>query len=83
MLKFQPLVWIKDGAFNLREVDSVEAAQEVLDASALETRGPLFYATANTLASALEGSIPADEARQAFHDYAEDIGILAESEQAG
>ena len=83
MLRFEPLVWIKEGAYALREVDSVEAAQAILDASALDARGPLFYATANTLASARDGSIAPSEAREAFWRYADDIGILAKSDEVG
>lgn len=78
-MRFNPAIWIKDGEFSLREVHTIEEAQEILDYHPDPHRGSLFTNASNKLIAAREGVIVPNEARLAFCKYAEDIGILAES----
>ena len=76
-MDFTPNVWIRDGEFSLREVVSVPDAVEFLDGWPQDKRNPFFYLAENAMQAAINGSIPVDEAREAFESFCNEAGILA------
>lgn len=82
MKKFTVGVWAKDGEFGIRPLDSIQEAQIFLDSWPMERRGPLYYVAANSLKSAEEGAILADDAKSALLNFLSDAEALAEEKLA-
>ena len=80
MNKFSVSVWAKGGEFGIRPIGSVQEAQIFLDGWPMEKRGPTYYAAANSMQSAEEGSLPANEARAALIEFLDEAGALAEEQ---
>jgi hypothetical protein len=75
--KLEPAVWVRDGSFHLRAIDTVEEALRVLDQFHGE-RGAMYFYARRVLEGAREGRLPVSEARQTFWFFAEDNKLLAE-----
>ena len=75
--KLDPAVWIRDGSFSLRAIDTVEEALLVIDQFRGE-RGCMFFHARSMLEGARDGRLPLSEARQTFWFFAEDNKLLAE-----
>ncbi|WP_406872257.1 DUF982 domain-containing protein [Aminobacter sp. P9b] len=82
-MDFMPNVWIKNGDFSLREVVSVPDAAEFLEAWPHDKRNPFFYLAENAMQAAINGSIPVEEARDAFETFCTEAGILADEPPKG
>lgn len=77
-MRFKVNVWVKEDGLGVSPVSTVEEAIEMLAEWPSDRRGPLYYVASNSLESARTGSIPPDEAKNAFVDFCHDAGILAE-----
>ncbi len=72
---FHPEVTILLGR-DRRNVNSLEQAAEILMSNRWPVHGRICERAAVKLIQALEGEATPDEARQAFHEAAEEAGIL-------
>lgn len=77
-MEISPTIWIKGGEFSLRDIASVPDAVDFLEEWPLDKRDPFFYLAENALQGAINGSIPIDQARDAFETFCDEAGILAE-----
>ncbi|PWK61749.1 uncharacterized protein DUF982 [Aminobacter sp. AP02] len=71
-----PTIWIKGGEFALRDIVSVPDAVDFLEGWPLDKRNPFFYLAEQALQGAINGSIPIDQAREAFETFCNEAGIL-------
>lgn len=76
-MELTPAIWVKEADFPRREIASVPDAVEFLGAWPADKRNPFFDLADNALHGAINGSIPVDEARDAFEKFCRDAGILA------
>jgi hypothetical protein len=79
--KFETSIWLREGPFMMRRVDSVDEALAFLEHWHGD-RGAVFHFTLSTLRRTLGDDIDVDEARASFWRFADDAGILGESAAA-
>jgi hypothetical protein len=76
-IPFDSPVSIRAGHENtVRHVKSVNGASEVMTDWPHARRGPVYQETVAVIEAALAGEVAADQARAAFHDFAEHAGVL-------
>ena len=79
--KFESSVWLREGPFMMRTVDSVDEAIAFLE-HYRGHRGGMYHHARLMLEGAQHGSIAIADARQAFSAFAEDNNLLGESSTA-
>ena len=79
--KFETSIWLREGPFMMRTVDSVDEAIAFLEHYRGD-HGAMYHHARLMLAGAREGRISVAEARQAFSAFAEDNDLLGESAAA-
>jgi hypothetical protein len=76
-IRFDSPVSIRAGHENtVRHVKSVNGASEVMTDWPHARRGPVYQETVAVIEAALAGEVSSEQARQAFHDFAEHAGVL-------
>jgi hypothetical protein len=76
-IAFDSPVSIRAGHENtVRHVKSVNGASEVMTDWPHARRGPVYQETVAVIEAALAGEVTADQARKAFHDFADHAGVL-------
>ena len=76
---FSPSIWIRDGNFSFRTIQSVGEAMAFLLHFPQEGRGAVYHTTVTFIQRAAEDRLSTKEARQAFCRFADDAGILVET----
>ena len=79
--KFESSIWLREGPFMMRTVDSVDEAIAFLEHYRGD-HGAMYHHARIVLDGAQEGRIAVVEARQAFSAFAEANNILGESAAA-
>ena len=78
-MPFESPVCVKVGASTNREVKSVHGASEVMIDWPHARRGPVYQSTVEVLEAARAGQVSADEAREAFVEFAEHAGVFVDA----
>ena len=76
---FNASLWIRDGSYSVRTIQSGGEATIFLQHFPHEGRGAVYHATFAFVQKAGEGRLICVQAREAFWRFADDAGILAKT----
>lgn len=75
---FMRNLWVKEGAFGIFPISSIEEGIAFLAGWPLLNRSAFFYMASNALRSAEAGSITEEEARSVLRAFCQEAGVLVE-----